>query len=658
MKKLILILLFIPLVFSCSGEEFANYTLTVKINPEDGGFVNPDGGTVTEGEQISLAATPADEFIFDSWSGAATGTSTNVSVIMDANKTVTANFIKKKYTLTVNVEGEGDVTQKIIKAGTATDYNSGTIVELTASTNVQGWQFKEWKGDLSGTKNPIEITIDKAKSVTAVFETINVAYLDENGVTIKANNWAKVGDTAEIGGVTYTIVDLDVLKSMIYNEEDVTKVVTSLITDMSNLFEDNGSFDQDISSWDVSNVENMNYMFTNSIFNKDISSWDVSNVKSMNSMFQNRFFNQDIGDWDVSSVTDMMAMFLGSPFNQDIGAWDVSSVENMKFMFRRSSFNQDIGAWDVSSVTDMSNMFWESKNFNQDIGDWDVSSVENMSLMFEESIFNQDIGGWDVSSVKTMERMFNGAKSFNQDIGDWDVSNVQNFEQMFHTASSFNGDISNWKFGKEDMYNISFKYMFAGASVFNQDISTWDVYRVGNMDHMFEYASLFDQDLSKWCVLNIDDTPSNFSLYSALKIANRPVWGTCISRAIIWDGTTTTFTKEDGSDPNQEANQDRITSNVWITRSNEGGQIFNIVWETSPNKTNSPVRTRWAEGSLDEIESLNFRKFRSTVGKPKDAVGKKLVMFLEDDNIYLSVKFKSWSEGKNGGFAYERSTKP
>ncbi len=82
----------------------------------------------------------------------------------------------------------------------------------------------EWTGDLTGTENPAQITIDKAKTVKAVFVKKPVAYLDDNGVTIKANSWALVGDTAEIGGVTYTVVDLDTLKTMITNGEDVTKV--------------------------------------------------------------------------------------------------------------------------------------------------------------------------------------------------------------------------------------------------------------------------------------------------------------------------------------------------------------------------------------------------------------------------------------------------
>jgi len=64
----------------------------------------------------------------------------------------------------------------------------------------------------------------------------------------------------------------------------------------------------------------------------------------------------------------------------------------------------------------------------------------------------------------------------------------------------------------------------------------------------------------------------------------------------------------------------------------------------------------WAIGTTDEIETLNFESFRSAVGKPQDVVGKDLVIHLLDDDIYLSIKFKSWSQGQKGGFSYERGT--
>ena len=124
----------------------------------------------------------------------------------------------------------------------------------------------------------------------------------------------------------------------------------------------------------------------------------------------------------------------------------------------------------------------------------------------------------------------------------------------------------------------------------------------------------------------------------------------------IWTGSTKIFTKGNSANPTIEANQDRITDKVWITRGNNGGQIFNIVSESVSNKTISPSGTEWAEGEISNYASLNYKPFRSATGKPKNAVGKTYVVHLIEEDIYLSLKFISWSGGKQGGFSYERST--
>ena len=54
----------------------------------------------------------------------------------------------------------------------------------------------------------------------------NAVYLDENGVTVKARDWAVVGDSAVINGISYTIVDGATLRTMIKNGDDVTRVCT------------------------------------------------------------------------------------------------------------------------------------------------------------------------------------------------------------------------------------------------------------------------------------------------------------------------------------------------------------------------------------------------------------------------------------------------
>lgn len=124
----------------------------------------------------------------------------------------------------------------------------------------------------------------------------------------------------------------------------------------------------------------------------------------------------------------------------------------------------------------------------------------------------------------------------------------------------------------------------------------------------------------------------------------------------IWTGGTLTFEKGTDVDPSQAVNQDRITDNVWLTRGNDGGQIYNAKTENEFNKANSPAGTQWAIGSIDNIDNLSFKSFRDAVDSPKNVVGKDLVLFLPADDVFLSVKFTKWSSGKDGSFAYERST--
>ena len=228
----------------------------------------------------------------------------------------------------------------------------------------------------------------------------NPVYLDDNGVTIKACDDANVGDTGVINGVTYTVVDEAMLRAMVENEQDVTRVVTTKVTDMSGLL-----------------YINFN---TDSPFNQTIGSWDVSNVTDMSGMFSGASsFNQEIVNWDVSNVTDMVGMFdEASSFNQVIGNWDVSNVTNMEFMFYEAdSFNRPIGNWDVSSVTSMEEMFSRNTNntaaFNQPLDDWDVSNVTDMRWMFYRAAdYNQDLSSWSVNGVNFCANFSEGATSW------------------------------------------------------------------------------------------------------------------------------------------------------------------------------------------------------------------------------------------------------
>jgi len=247
MKKLFSLLSIFAIVLSCSSDEtstpvspppapVAKYTITLSAG--EGGTVSTTGGEYEAGQTVSVTATPQGEYVFTSWSDGNTNATRTITI--SSNSTLTANFEKRKYPLTVNFEGEGEVLEEIVNAGRTTDYDSGTTVKLTAQAAAE-WVFIGWTGDIESTEESVQIVIGEPKEVTATFEkkkyplSVNIEGEGEvieeiieasrttdhdSGTTVKltaqpADEWLFTGWSGDIGDIdpTENPIQLNIIES-------------------------------------------------------------------------------------------------------------------------------------------------------------------------------------------------------------------------------------------------------------------------------------------------------------------------------------------------------------------------------------------------------------------------------------------------------------
>lgn len=128
------------------------------------------------------------------------------------------------------------------------------------------------------------------------------------------------------------------------------------------------------------------------------------------------------------------------------------------------------------------------------------------------------------------------------------------------------------------------------------------------------------------------------------------------SRAsIIWNGPMIGY-NQPTADPTQVSNQDRITPDVWLTRTNSKG-LYNIFSEKSAG-TFSPSNTLWTFGSITNYSSLTYTNWLALLNgaSPVTLIGQPMVVYLTKDDIYFSILITNWGSGGTGGFGYLRST--
>ncbi|MFN2396930.1 MAG: malectin domain-containing carbohydrate-binding protein, partial [Bacteroidales bacterium] len=125
---------------------------------------NPPLDSFLQGSEVVVTAIGNLGYGFHSWGGDLSGNENPAKIIMDGDKTISADFVEvPTYTLTLNTE-YGSVALN----PPGGEYNPGTEVTLTPEPN-PGYYFGQWFGDVEGSENPATITMDKNKTVDARF---------------------------------------------------------------------------------------------------------------------------------------------------------------------------------------------------------------------------------------------------------------------------------------------------------------------------------------------------------------------------------------------------------------------------------------------------------------------------------------------------------
>ena len=185
---------------SCTYSKVA-YTVTVASSPAGGGTVTRDKATAYYGDTVTLTRTATAGWQFSTWSTSPTVTINNsLQFTMPAsNVTVTANWTKISYNVTVGVSPSGSGT--LTRDKTTAQVGDTVTLTRTAST---GWQFSSW------TTSPSNLSINSslkftmpasAVSVTANFSKIAYAVTKTDGTggsSTLSKTSANMGDTITV----------------------------------------------------------------------------------------------------------------------------------------------------------------------------------------------------------------------------------------------------------------------------------------------------------------------------------------------------------------------------------------------------------------------------------------------------------------------------
>jgi len=274
-------------------------------------------------------------------------------------------------------------------------------------------------------------------------------------------------------------------------DDVTTKLCTSIndkpIVSMATMFINSNTSNIDLSSFDTSNVINMEAMFygASNVKKLDLGSFNTKNVQSMNVMFENMSSIEelDLHYFDTSNTTNINAIFGNDTSLTEINMdnWNISKISaggvfmntpNLKrvsmkgwiignsspcFGWNWSGSSSgieliDASNWNLENTTSLYALFSGLKSLKEikGIETWSTKNIINMSYLFNDcsNISTINLDNFDTSKVTNMSNMFNNCSKITAlNLDNFDTGNVQYMDVMFSNCLSLKKLIlDNWTF--------------------------------------------------------------------------------------------------------------------------------------------------------------------------------------------------------------------
>jgi hypothetical protein len=160
MKKLINLIVLVAIATSLNAQ-----TYLLILGASGPGNPGSGSGYYPAGTSVTLTAIPIPGSSFLGWTGSLTSTANPVTITVNSNMTITANFGSlPKLTIVANPSGSGTFSPQ-----SGIEYVAGTNLTVTATPN-KGYRFVSWSGFITSTYNPVNITTGNSDmTITGTF---------------------------------------------------------------------------------------------------------------------------------------------------------------------------------------------------------------------------------------------------------------------------------------------------------------------------------------------------------------------------------------------------------------------------------------------------------------------------------------------------------